>query len=266
MNTYINDKKLAEYPFYDTGKDAPPPGCIRYLGVCLRGVSAPAPIYASAISIGMDGVMVSLQIEGSTDELGIGTVYATAAEGKVSMVLTGGTISGTASMLIDKTLLSNSYGTYKGKFYLDPSCVTYMDDAVAGTLTSVWVNGTTYVPSQGLNFTCMGDVIELSDPDIRGTTATALIRGTTAVNTYNLVVTDENTRTYVGPINDITGGTATADIPYPMLTLAAENPDNHPNAIQIAVVRGSEITPADLVLDLIGTTAFPNCYEKGDEA
>ena len=266
MNTYINDKKLAEYPFYDTEADAPPPGCIRYLGVCLRGVTTPAPVYASAITIGMDGILVSLQIEGSTDELGIGTVYATATEGKVSMVLTGGTISGTASMLIDKTLLANSYGTYKGKFYLDPSCVTYMSDAVAGTLTSVRVNGTTYSPSQSLNFTCMGDVVELVGPEISGTTATALIRGTTSVNTYNLVNSSSSTKTYVGPVNEITGGTATAAVPYPTLTLAAENPDNHPNAIQIAVVRGSETTPADLVLDLIGTTAFPNCYEKGDEA
>lgn len=265
MNTYINDKKLAEYPFYDTDNNAPPPGCIRYLGVCLRGTT-PAPVYASAITIGMDGVLVSLQIEGSTDELCIGTVYATAAEGKASMALTGGTVSGTASMLIDKTLLANSYGTYKGKFYLDPSCVTYMSDDVAGTLTSVRVNGTTYSPSQGLNFTCMGDVVELVGPEISGTTATALIRGTTEVNTYNLVTSSSNTKTYVGPVNEITGGTATADVPYPTLTLAAENPDNHPNAIQITVVRGSETVPADLVLDLIGTTAFPNCYEKGDEA
>jgi hypothetical protein len=36
--------------------------------------------------------------------------------------------------------------------------------------------------------------------------------------------------------------------------------------IKIRAVKGSKTTPADLVLDLIGTTAFPNCYAKGDEA
>ena len=338
MNTYINDKKLAEYPFYETGADAPPPGCIRYLGVCLKGATA-SPVYASAITVGMDGVLVSLCRD--PDEEIIGTVYATAAEGTVSMELSGSTVPGTASMLIDKTMLSNSYGTYTGKFYLDPSCVTYMEDNVAGNLKTVNVNGTTYAASQGIDFTCMGSVIEFEPEDITGSTVTevetVLLKGSTAVNSFALVASNPSSTTLVDSVNEIT--LADASRPYPTLTLKSEYIlsklsagegapvvafyrnealDNvggawdafgwrhetsitnidiwtttdspvegdatygnvyHPivregcpvaevhREIEMRVVRGSKTDPADLVLELNGTTAFPNCYVgKGDEA
>ena len=264
MNTYVNDRKLAEYPFFDTGASAPPPGCIRYLGVCLRNVSSEVPVYASAISISMDGVLVSLcrDIAGSDTDKLLGSVYASATDGRANIELTGGTVTGTVSMLIDKTLLQNSFGNYTGKFYLDPSCVTYMDSAVEGSLNSVRVNGTTYSPSQGLNFTCMGSVVELADPVQEDDgSVTSYIRGTTTVDTYALLQQDNTMVSSVDAVNEITLPVTHDD--YPTLTLLSGNTQ----AIQFNVLAGDQINPADLVVEIIGTKAFPNCYEtENDEA
>ena len=263
MNTYVNDRKLAEYPFFDTGTSAPPPGCIRYLGVCLRNVDVEVPVYASAISISMDGVLVSLcrDIEGEDKDKLLGSVYASATDGKANMELTGGTVSGTVSMLIDRTLLQNSSGNYTGQFFLDPSCVTYMDSSVEGSLKSVRVNGNTYSPAQGLNFTCMGSVIELSGGTMTDGMMTAYIQGTTSVDTYSLIEQNDMTVASVDAVNEITLPAEHED--FPTLALISGNTQ----AIQFNIVQGSTTTPADLVVELIGTTAFPNCYDpEFDEA
>ena len=89
MITYANDRKLAEYPFFDVGQTPFPAGCIKYLGICLNEETASRPVYASAITISMDGILVSICRETANANEGetLGSVYATAADGSISMEL-----------------------------------------------------------------------------------------------------------------------------------------------------------------------------------
>lgn len=261
MNTYINDRKLSEYPFFNIGQSPMPPGCITYLGVCIQGSDDHVyPVYASAITVSMDGVLVSVCRELEDDENGevLGSVYATSAEGSANIPITGSTIQGSISLMIDKELLQNNYGTYNGKFYLDPSCVTYMDASVTGSLKTVSINGNVYQASQGLNFSCMGGLLELvEDGNV------ALLKGSQDVDSYSLVVSDTAVRRFVETINNVNieGNTNT----YPEFEIHVEGGTD--SAIQTNVVRGSTTEDSDLVVELIGGgTGFPHCYGGADEA
>ena len=257
MNTYINDRKLSEYPFFNIGQSPMPPGCITYLGVCIQGSDEHVhPVYASAISVSMDGVLVSVCRELEDDENGevIGSVYATSAEGSANIPITGSTIQGSISLMIDRELLQNSYGTYNGKFYLDPSCVTYIEPAVAGTLKTVGINGSLYQTAQSLNFSCMGGLLELvEDGNV------VLLKGSQDVDSYSLVGSDTSVKRYVETINNIniSGNTET----YPAFEIHSESPE-----IKLNVISGSTTQDSDLIVEVVGTSAFPHCYGEKDEA
>jgi len=265
MITHINDRKLSEYPFFDIGQAPFPPGCIKQLGVCITGETTGLALYASAITVSMDGVLVSLcrDVQGSDSGEVLGSVYAQASSGSVSMELTGGTVHGSVSMLIDKSMLQNSYGSYNGKFYLDPSCVTYMGADVQGSLEQININGTTFAAAQSLDFSTMGDVLEL---DVQG--QTAYLIGTADVDSYALVDEVQDNSSKVQTINElsITGNTET----YPAFTLEAAGSTTSTGSIYypitIVPLRGSTTSASDLILELTGGTAFPHCYSSKDES
>ena len=261
VNTYINDRKLEEYPFYDIGKAPFPPGCIRYLGVCIVGTPNGRPIYASSISVSLDGVLVSLCRETANDAgEPVGSVYVEAGKTSVSMALTGSSFKGSVSMWIDRNMMKNSYGNYTGKFYLDPSCVTYRD---LGGPASIVVNGTTIGTEQGLDFSCRGGVIQFTEDN-----GDVLLSGTTDVDSYNLVASSGVSSTFVDAIG--TQVPTTVDTVAPVFQILSGDAD----AVKFSVLRGSEVTdsdnppdPSDLVIEILGTTDFPNCYDsRFDEA
>lgn len=269
LNTYINDRNLDEYPFYNLGDVPFPPGFIKYLGVCLLAQGA-SRVFASAISVSADGVLVSIcrdKNDGSSGTETIGSIYAPASSGTANIAIEGGTISGSMSMLIDKSLLKNAYGNYNGKFYLDPSCVTYMPANVYGKLKMLEINGTTYQADQAVDFSCMGGVITMQNPTISadGSSRTATITGSSDVNNFTLVAAAPRNEIVVEGINTlaITADTAeaTTAAPYPAIAFLIDG-----TAISFNVLKGSMQEPADLVVEIVGDTSFPNCYATGDEA
>lgn len=259
MITYANDRKLAEYPFFDVGQTPFPAGCIKYLGICLNEETASRPVYASAITISMDGILVSICRETANANEGetLGSVYATAADGAASMELSGGTVSGTVSMLIDRELLQSAYGSYNGKFYLDPMCVTYMSDSVAGSLKSVNINGITYGTTQQLAFSTTGSILAFQSLSSADDTLSVMLCGGDSVDDVVLVETPTSTPKQVTTINDLSLSNAGAE-DYPTFTLVSGSTS--------VVLTGSTTASGDVLVEITGTTGFPNCYKAGDEA
>ena len=260
MITYANDRKLAEYPFFDVGQTPFPAGCIKYLGICLKETTTSRPVYASAITISMDGILVSICRETTNANEGetLGSVYATATDGSASMELSGGTVSGTVSMIIDKELLQSAYGSYNGKFYLDPMCVSYMSDAVAGTLKAVGINGTTYGTLQQLDFSTTGSILAFQDLGVNNDILSVMLCGGDSVNDVTLVETPTSSPKQVTTINDLSVANETDD--YPTFSLVSGS------TAGAVVLTGSTTASGDVVVELTGTTGFPNCYTEGDEA
>lgn len=262
MNTYINDRKLMEYPFYNAGDTIPPIGCIKYLGVCLQDDYPSYPLYASAITISMDGVLVSLCREtDSEDGEIIGSVYAPASEGAVSMLLSGSDVTGSVSMQIDSSMLQNAYGSYSGKFYLDPSCVTYMNADVAGRIKEAKINGLTHTLTRSVNFTVMGDVLSMSDVSLseNRTQGSVLLIGSPDVNDYELA---DDVQLPVRCVESMYGSgslTLTGQTnSYPEFYLESGS-----DSITLAPV---EAPSGDLVVEITGGTKFPHCYANADES
>lgn len=262
MNTYINDRKLEDYPFYNVGKTPFPPGCIKYLGVCLED-DASYPVYASAITISMDGVLVSLcRKTGEDSTETIGSVYATASAGSASSELSGGSVKGSVSLLIDKTMLQNAYGNYTGEFYLDPVCVTYVSSGISGQVRNVVINGSTFAADKSLNFSSTGDLLTLQRlPDSTNESVTAMLTGSTAIDSYSLVEDEQIFGTFVESINNLSPSAIPASVdPEPALHILSGS-----DSIWFGVLKGGTDDPA-LVIEVVGTSAFPNCYGTDDEA
>lgn len=264
-NTYINDRKLNEYPFFELGDVPFPPGFIKYLGVCLLDTSS-SRVFASAISVSMDGVLVSLCRDSTSSDTGaeaLGSIYATASSGAANIVIEGGPVSGTMSLLIDKTMLQDAYGSYNGKFYLDPSCVTYMPANVYGKLKMLEISGSTYSADQAVDFSCMGGVITMHDPTFSDDrlSRTATITGSDDVDSFKLVNTKARNEIVVNGINLLDVPDATPQSPYPTIAFLTGS-----TTISFNVLKGSMTDPSDLVVEIVGDTSFPNCYGTGDEA
>lgn len=268
QTTFINDRMQSEYPFYELGNVPFCPGLIKYLGVCLMG-SESSPIFASAISVAADGVLVSLcrEVDGSDTGEMLGSIYTDSASGASSAIFASRDVSGSISLMIDKNALKDSYGSYSGKFYLDPSCVTYMSSDVFGKLHTVVINGSTQAVGQALNFTYMGKVIRLDGPQLSEdrTECTITLSGSAAVDSFKLVESGTVNEVYVTSVNLLQTPDATTDDPTPVLEIAVD--DGSTNSIALNPVKGSTTEPADLVVEIIGNTNFPSCFDPvKDEA
>lgn len=255
MLTYINDRKLSDYPFYGLSKPRPfPPGCITHIGICAKEQPNGA-FFASAISISMDGVLVSLCEETTTGDKELGSVYVVAGEESTGLELEKDDVKYSISMMIDRSLLKNAYGNYTGRFYLDPHCVTYISENVAGRLHQVVINGQTQTLDDHLDFSCAGDLITLTEPV--GTQNsyfyTTYLKAGSEVNDIDLVYKTVSTAVPVRSIN-----TASPSGEKPQFTLEAAS-----ESITFNVQEKAN----SLVVEIHGDTAFPNCYVgKGDEA
>lgn len=281
--TYTNDRKLSDYPFFNLQHPRPfPPGCITYLGLCVHGEADAHPFFASAISVSMDGVLVSLCKELSdTESEEVGSVYVAASDSSADIEIDnrkwsdqGVLLSGyhcDVGMMIDKSMLANSYGSYNGKFYLDPSCVTYMDDDVRGFVKGIVINGATYSVDEHVDFSCSGDLLKFSDTEITGGTAYTFLKADGA-NSNEFVTLSESGSAPIHAINNMVKR-GTQEDPYPTLEIVVGSTSSE--AILLHVLSpvptsdeaSFEITePHDMLLEIVGTTAFPNCYTEGDEA
>ena len=268
LSTYANDNKLSLYPFCDCQLPFSP-GCITYIGICLKGDPTGYPLYASAVSISTEGVLVSICREtGGTPE-DLGSVYVSTVDGTAHATLGNAVASGTACVSIDREVAKLCYGRYTGKFYLDPQCVLYIPGEVLGFLAGLELNGTQYVAGQNIAFAAMGDAIEFTEPEQEDDKYVTMLRGTTAVNAYSFIETASDEFPSVSSVNEMEFH-ATSEDPYPVITVVSSDPGVELYVQQGAEVHEDEAIPEnipDVIIEICGTSAFPNCYDSNaDEA
>ena len=266
LSTYIDDKKLSLYPFCDCQLPFAP-GCITYMGICLKGDPTGYPLYASAVSISTEGILVSICREtgGAPEELG--SIYVSTVDGTAHTTLGSAVASGTACMSIDMSVGKLCYGRYTGKFYLDPQCVLYIPGEVLGFLEGLELNGIRYAAGQNIAFAAMGDAIEFTEPEEEDDRYVTMLRGSTAVNAYSFIDTAENDAPTVSSVNGMTFRATEAD-PYPTLTVVSTDSNIKLWVQQGAIAQDGEDMPEnipDVIIEICGMSAFPNCYNSTDD-
>ena len=140
----------------------------------------------------------------------------------------------------------SAIGNYQGEFYLDPSCVTYLDDDTYGHYSHYTVGPNKYSIGQRFDIELSG-LLVWQDQQITTKYQT---------DTNDFVVLDDQYAQKVDKINGVAieGSTAAA---YPTLVLAG-----HTNYVELSAapsVEGS--TASAVVVTINGTTEFPNCYK-----
>ena len=200
--------------------------------------------------------LTEAQVEEMTSSLQVFYQYV-----KANAYATPGTLHSTGYLQLG-TIPEESIGTYKGKFYLDPSCVTYMPNAVYGKHKTFRVNSGLYPAEQCLAIATAG-VLTLS---VNGSTACFGL--TDNLDDMQFVDLGIDTIDMVTALN----GTAVAGSEtnkYPIVHLTGQTVTDGP-AITFKVISGSRISPnADqqagqvesepIVIAITGTSVFPNC-------
>ena len=164
----------------------------------------------------------------------------------------------------------SAVGAYTGEFYLDPSCCTYMPDTVYGHHAAYTINKDTYAVGRSLDIMTSG----LLTVHIDGTTATF---GTTPdADASPLVQLDMAEKKHVTSVKGYTVH-ATAENPYPVVYITGQTQGDKP-VIHFEPVVGvlsndtiigggtAAVPDTAVVVAIVGTTAFPNCYGSEDEA
>lgn len=180
--------------------------------------------------------------------------------------LISSTAASTGYMVLG-TIPVESEGFYDSQYYLDPSCVTYMPDAVFGQYIAADVNGSTEILKQSFTLDAGGLVGFAVD----GTTATLVPADTEDLTVDNLVLSVTNTED-AQLVTSINGHTisATPENPTPTLEFVGQKTRKIPlkDIIKWEWARWSyspDNTGANkdtITLELNGTSKFPNCYEK----
>lgn len=145
----------------------------------------------------------------------------------------------------------NSIGIYRGEFYIDPSCITFMPRSVYGKYTDIKANNTQRVANQLITLEAAG----LLSFAIEGNTVSFV---NTAPNDSGYITLPEDNRQHVTMIN---GGTieATESNPYPALII-----DTDVDGVFFDVLDRDDIST--ITITVHGDHTFPNCYLEGDEA
>lgn len=149
----------------------------------------------------------------------------------------------------------SAIGNYLGEFYLDPACVTYMNNDIFGHYKYYTAGNMKYNIGQRFNIE-LGGWLTWKD----NTISTKY-----GVNNNDFIVLPDQ---YVKRVTHINGQTicgisgTTADA-YPMLTIKGHTVSVDSSTDTIAYVEVSaEERDTAVVVTLNGTTAFPNCYKE----
>lgn len=164
------------------------------------------------------------------------------------------------------TIPLESVGVHESKYYLDPSCVTYMGDSF-GQHTAVDVNGEISVLDQIFTMQAGG----LVGFEVEGNTVSLVPNDTATlvVDDLTLSVTDYDSKQLVTSINGHSIS-ATPEDPTPTLEFVGQQTTEAPleDIIKWEWARWS-YSPVNLdankdtiTLELNGTSKFPNCYEE----
>jgi len=158
------------------------------------------------------------------------------------------------------TIPEDAIGVYTGKFYLDPSCVTYISADVIGRCAKMTVNKTEAETPHALEIVTGG----LLTASVTG--------GTLSFGTLESADSNMLTETPAVPYSFITSingymPKATAENPYPVLKLDnyPDQTEEDPKPVQIRW-RARVLASGDVLLTVNGTRMFPNCYGELDNA
>jgi len=158
----------------------------------------------------------------------------------------------------------SAVGSYTGKFYLDPSCVTYMPASVYGYHTKMLVKSTEFNTKQKIAISANGLLRLQRDGNNIG------IYETLDANDANLVEIPFVYRQQITAINGYTVEGNTEN-PYPILNITGQ-----PGIVDFecsgstdlrCFIEGSTVTPSTdpVIIEVIGTNDFPNCYPKDED-
>lgn len=151
------------------------------------------------------------------------------------------------------TIPAEAVGSYRGKFYLDPSCVRWMPTDVFGYHTSIAEFANKVPLGQRFDISTSG-VLSLS---VGGSTATVVAP---AADDYTLTSFTTLAEPGVRTINGlfITGETSSCK----QLEFRSDL-----DSVSFSVLQGSQDpdNPLPAVISIEGGTDFPNCYSPDDE-
>lgn len=251
-NTYINEDRLNAHPFDPSAVLTFPASCIVNAGFNIK-TDAPVRVLVSSVHIEAGGMSLVICIEKEVD----GIIY-TPVVGKISIDTTAQNATGYVENIGSDVKIwgyatagsvhQNDYGTYTGKFYIDPSCVYCTTSAVFGRHTTLNINGVTYVMPEVLDIACAG-ILQIDDD----CAISADVSDTDELTVYN----ESGTYRTVTSINNqevsILGDTT------------LEFTTAHPDAILFEVTGSATSSCVTVTID--GTKEFPNCYDpEKDEA
>ena len=154
------------------------------------------------------------------------------------------------------TIPPEAVGSYKGEFYLDPSCVSYMPDAVFGKHKTYRVNSSLYVAPQCFTIATRGVL------DISVTAGTAAFSVSEEAKDLQFTDLGFETRDIVSFIQGYTVA-ASEMHPYPVLHLTGQTIADA-GVIDFAFVSGPAVgdnSSDAVVIEITGTSIFPNCDE-----
>lgn len=159
------------------------------------------------------------------------------------------------------TIPESAIGTYLGTFYLDPSCVTYMSDAVYGYHTAYSVGYDTYPMNHAFEIRTSGLLTLTVDG------STAYVGVTADYDEAPLMDLGFSTRNIISFINGYTVSALPSN-PYPCINFIDLD-----DKVKWTVISGHTVTgtlvsggtdtyvPNDpLIIEVEGTSEFPNCY------
>lgn len=152
------------------------------------------------------------------------------------------------------TIPPDAVGIYRGEFYIDPSCITYMPPEVYSIHTSIEADYTSKPAGQLITIEPAG----LLSCNLTGGTVTTITFVNTDPENLGYIVLQEDSRQHVTTIN---GGTIAGSYtkPYPALRITTDI-----DGVAFRVIDRSDINT--LTIEVNGNHEFPNCYAGDDDA
>ena len=249
-NTYLNDNLTVPYPFFGDVKLPFACSCIQGLGICVHTNTALGALYAASVTIGPTSIYIVIAYDklesGTYTQQILGTLFADTDTTANTGLLQDATKYQASGYLILGDIPKESCGQYSGKYYIDPSCVSYMPDSQYGYHKNIIINGDAYRIGQSLTIDANGMV---------ALTGTAFY-GTSASDTMELF-TFTDSKSYPVGVTAI-NGVATEATGSGALTITT---GNNGHITMSCLSSGGTQNGGVVVVAINGGTAFPNCYK-----
>lgn len=262
INTYINDNATVAYPLYGTGYLPFSMSVITGMGVCVLGADSSDPIYLSSVTIARDAVDVVICRGGTM----LGSMRATLTDPKAESKIRVFTDTLLSGYLTLGSITEKDIGSYTGVFYIDPSCIMYLPEAVRAGHTELQINNKYYSIGDVLNITAEGLLTfapssESKIPILEGKpeTDTAVMTTVSGTGGYAMVSSINN-------IEPIAVGDSKGQLVVDTI---------HPEVISLSIDASAATVsdPSDtgggtggvVLLIIEGTKKFPNCYDENED-